>query len=98
MKIKKIQKEIENIQWKVNEEAISLKERIISNANLKSRDMVLQAKEELVDRILGKALERLKNIDKDSYLNFIENTLKTLDVSKDTEIILTKKNERDTWR
>ena len=88
---KKIQKEIENIQWKANEEAISLKERIISNANLKSRDMVLQAKEELVDRILGKALERLKNIDKDSYLNFIENTLKTLDVSKDTEIILTKK-------
>ena len=88
---KKIQKEIENIQWKTKEETISLKERIISNANLKSRDMVLQAKEELVDRILGKALERLKNIDKDSYLNFIENTLKTLDVSKDTEIILTKK-------
>ena len=75
---KKIQKEIENIQWKVNEEAISLKERIISNANLKSRDMILQAKEELVDKVLEKALERLKNIDKDSYLDFVENTLKSL--------------------
>ena len=88
---KKIQREVDILEQKSKEEAISLKERIISNANLKSRDMVLQAKEELVDRILGKALERLKNIDKDSYLNFIENTLKTLDVSKDTEIILTKK-------
>ena len=53
--------------------------------------MILQAKEELVDKVLEKALERLKNIDKDSYLDFIENTLKNLNVSKNTEIILTKK-------
>ena len=88
---KKIQKEIENIQWKVNEEAISLKERIISNANLKSRDMVLQAKEELVDKVLKMTLERLKNLDSDSYLDFVENALKTLNISKNAEIILTKK-------
>ena len=62
---KKIQREIDIIEQKSKEEAISLKERILSNANLKSRDMILQAKEELVDRILEKALERLKNIDKD---------------------------------
>ncbi|ALF23170.1 V-type ATP synthase subunit E [Fusobacterium nucleatum] len=88
---KKIQKEIENIQWKTNEEAISLKERIISNANLKSRDMVLQAKEELVDKVLKMTLERLKNLDSDSYLDFVENALKTLNISKNAEIILTKK-------
>ncbi len=88
---KKIQKEIENIQWKINEEAISLKERIISNANLKSRDMVLQAKEELVDKVLKMTLERLKNLDSDSYLDFVENALKTLNISKNAEIILTKK-------
>ncbi|QQS87954.1 V-type ATP synthase subunit E [Fusobacterium canifelinum] len=88
---KKIQREVDILEQKSKEEAISLKERIISNANLKSRDMVLQAKEEFVDRVLEKALERLKNIDKDSYLDFIENTLKTLNVSKDTEIILTQK-------
>ena len=33
---------------------------MISNANLKSRDMILQAKEELADDILEKVLERLK--------------------------------------
>jgi len=88
---KKIQREIDAIEQKSKEEAISLKERVISNANLKSRDMILQAKEELVDKVLEKALERLKNIDKDSYLDFIENTLKNLNVSKNTEIILTKK-------
>lgn len=88
---KKIQREVDTIEQKSKEEAISLKERILSNANLKSRDMILQAKEELVDKVLEKALERLKNIDKDSYLDFIENTLKNLNVSKNTEIILTKK-------
>ena len=53
--------------------------------------MILQAKEELVDRILEKALERLKNIDKDSYLEFVENTLKKLNISENAEIILSRK-------
>ena len=88
---KKIQREVDIIEQKSKEEAISLKERILSNANLKSRDMILQAKEELVDKVLEKALERLKNIDKDSYLDFIKNALKSLNVSKNAEIILAKK-------
>ena len=88
---KKIQKEVDVINDKAQEEAQALKERMISNANLKSRDMILQAKEELVERVLEKALERLKNIDKDSYLDFTENTLKSLNISKNAEIILTKK-------
>ena len=88
---KKIQREVDAIEQKSKEEAISLKERVISNANLKSRDMLLQAKEELVDRVLGKALERLKNIDKNSYLEFVKNVLKSLKISKNAEIILTRK-------
>ena len=88
---KKIQREVDIIEQKSKEEAVSLKERILSNANLKSRDMILQAKEELVDRILEKALERLKNIDKDSYLEFVENTLKKLNISENAEIILSRK-------
>lgn len=87
---KKIQKKVESIQWKAKEEAISLQERIISNANLKSRDMILQAKEELVDRVLKRVLERLKNIDSDSYLDFVRNALKSLNISKNAEVILTK--------
>ena len=53
--------------------------------------MVLQAKEELVDKVLKMTLERLKNLDSDSYLDFVENALKTLNISKNAEIILTKK-------
>ena len=93
---KKIQREVDIIEQKSKEEAISLKERILSNANLKSRDMILQAKEELVDKVLEKALERLKNIDKDSYLDFIKNALKSLNVSKNAEIILAKNEAHQT--
>ena len=88
---KKIQREVDTIEQKSKEEAISLKERILSNANLKSRDMILQAKEELVDKILEKALERLQNIDENSYLEFVENTLKKLNISENAEIILSRK-------
>ena len=87
---KKIQKEVEAINDKAQEEAQALKERIISNANLKSRDMILQAKEELADDILEKVLERLKNIDTKKYLKFVENILKNLNLSKNAELIVTK--------
>ena len=92
---KKIQREVDILEQKSKEEAISLKERILSNANLKSRDMILQAKEELVDRVLEKALERLKNIDKNSYSEFVENILKSLKISKNAEIILTRKMKEE---
>ena len=87
---KKIQKEVDAINDKAQEEAQALKERVISNANLKSRDMILQAKEELADDILEKVLERLKNIDTKKYLKFVENILKNLNLSKNAELMVTK--------
>ena len=87
---KKIQKEVDVINDKAQEEAQALKERVISNANLKSRDMILQAKEELADDILEKVLERLKNIDAKKYLKFVENILKNLNLSKNAEVIVSK--------
>ena len=87
---KKIQKEVDAINDKAQEEAQALKERVISNANLKSRDMILQAKEELADDILEKVLERLKNIDTKKYLKFVENILKNLNLSKNAEVMVSK--------
>ena len=87
---KKIQKEVDAINDKAQEEAQALKERVISNANLKSRDMILQAKEELVDDILERVLERLKNIDAKKYLKFVENILKNLNLSKNAKVIVSK--------
>lgn len=87
---KKIQKEVDAINDKAQEEAQALKERVISNANLKSRDMILQAKEELADDILEKVLEKLKNIDTKKYLKFVENILKNLNLSKNAEVMVSK--------
>lgn len=87
---KKIQKEVDAINDKAQEEAQALKERVISNANLKSRDMILQAKEELADDILERVLERLKNVDAKKYLKFVENILKNLNLSKNAEVMVSK--------
>jgi len=83
-------KEVDAINDKAQEEAQALKERMISNANLKSRDMILQAKEELADDILEKVLEKLKNIDSKKYLKFVENILKNLNLSKNAEVMVSK--------
>ena len=87
---KKIQKEVDVINDKAQEEAQALKERVISNANLKSRDMILQAKEELADDILERVLERLKNVDAQKYLQFVANILKNLNLSKNAEVMVSK--------
>ena len=88
--LQQAQKEVDAINDKAQEEAQALKERVISNANLKSRDMILQAKEELADDILEKVLENLKNIDTKKYLKFVENILKNLNLSKNAEVMVSK--------
>ena len=80
----------ENLEFIENENKKIQREVDIIEQKSKE-EAILQAKEELVDKVLEKALERLKNIDKDSYLDFIKNALKSLNVSKNAEIILTKK-------
>jgi len=85
-----LDKLVAEILQQAQKEAKALKERVISNANLKSRDMILQAKEELADDILEKVLERLKNIDTKKYLKFVENILKNLNLSKNAEVMVSK--------
>lgn len=85
---KKIEKTCKEIQQKAEIEAIAEKERIISNANLKARDMVLLAKQEIVSEILNRVLEKLKNLEESEYLNFVESVLGKINKTEKTEIIL----------
>lgn len=85
---KKIEKLCKEIQQKAEIEAVADKERMISNANLKARDMVLLAKQEIVSEILSKALEKLRNLEESEYLNFLKTVLEKVNKTEETEIIL----------
>lgn len=87
------QKQADKIIEKARIEATQVKDRIISNSSLTARDKVLVAKQEMIDKVFDMAKAKLKDLDHDRYLKFVENTLKTLAVSEESELILTAKEK-----
>lgn len=68
-------------------EAAMMKDRIISNAELKVRDEKLKAKQEVLDRVFKLSKEKLKDINENQYLEFLKNNLKTINL-KGTELLI----------
>lgn len=88
------QKKADKIIEKAKVEATQSKDRIISNSSLTARDMVLVAKQEMINKVFELTKEKLKILNHDDYLKFIENSLKTLEVREDSEIILTENEKK----
>lgn len=84
------QKKAEKIVEKAKVEGVQSKDRIISNSSLTARDMVLVAKQEMINKVFELTKEKLKTLNHEDYLNFVEKSLKTLDIKEDSEIILTE--------
>ncbi|WP_288868467.1 V-type ATP synthase subunit E [uncultured Parvimonas sp.] len=88
------QKKADKIIEKAKVEATQSKERIISNSSLTARDMVLVAKQEMINKVFELTKEKLKTLNHDDYLKFVENSLKALEVREDSEIILTENEKK----
>lgn len=84
------QKNADKIIEKARVEGAQSKDRIISNSSLTARDMILVAKQEMINKVFELTKEKLKTLNHEDYLKFVENSLKTLDVKEDSEIILTE--------
>ncbi|WP_127837152.1 V-type ATP synthase subunit E [Clostridium prolinivorans] len=61
---------------KAHEEAVSSKSRIIQSAELKVRNEKLSAKHSVIEKSFELALENLKNLNKEDFLNFLKTMLK----------------------
>lgn len=86
-------KESEKIIEKAKLEGQQSKERILSNSKIVARDKILVAKQKVIDKVIEDVKEKLKNIDHDLYLKYVENTIKSLSIKKDSEILLTEKEK-----
>ncbi|MDO5725168.1 MAG: V-type ATP synthase subunit E [Tissierellia bacterium] len=73
-----------------NKDAERILERAESDARLKSRDKVLKAKEEVLDRVFDKTKELLRDLDDEKYLEFFKKIINEVEPEKDAEIILQK--------
>lgn len=74
-----------------------LKERMISNAEVNSRNEVLSGKQKVIDMVFVEAKNKLRDLPKDDYITYIKNTLSTLNL-KGTETLLVKSEYRDELR
>ena len=88
------QKDADKIIEKAKVEGAQSKDRIISNSSLTARDMILVAKQEMINKVFELTKEKLKTLNHEDYLKFVENSLKILDVKEDSEIILTESEKK----
>ncbi|QQK07423.1 V-type ATP synthase subunit E [Miniphocaeibacter halophilus] len=78
----------EEIISKANEEAEQLVEKTTNNANLKARDSLLIAKQDVISKIIDIVKEKLKNIDDKSYTDILLKTIKSSNIGDDVEIMV----------
>lgn len=69
--------EKEKLLQKAKQEVIIEKERMISQARLQARDEVLLAKQEVIEKIFALVKEKLRNLDKKAYIEFLQKQLAT---------------------
>jgi len=76
---------------RAEQEANLLKERTISNAELKVRNEKLRAKQEIIEKVFNMAKERLKDLEEDKYVSYLQATLKNLNLKGGETIIVPEK-------
>ncbi|MBZ9636218.1 V-type ATP synthase subunit E [Clostridium sp. FP1] len=69
-------------------EAITVKQRIISNAKLTVRNEKLVAMQKMIDKVFAKSLENLLVMGENEYLELVKKYLLSMPIAGDEEIIL----------
>lgn len=73
---------------KAEVEAKSKKERVISSAKLKVRNNKLAAKQEIIDEVFEKSIDKLTKLSKKEFLSFVENTILSMNLTGKHTLIL----------
>ncbi len=65
-----------------------LKERIVSNAEVNSRNNILAGKQKIIEMAFQKAKEKLDQLPKEEYVTFLKNTLDSLELKGNEELLV----------
>ena len=78
----------QEILEKAEVEAKSKKERVISSAKLEVRNNKLAAKQEIIDEVFEKSIDKLTKLSKEDFLNFVKNAISSMNLSGKQTLIL----------
>lgn len=90
----KIQVILNDGKIKGEKEGNALKNRIISQAHLNYRNMILEGKQEALENIFELALQKIKKMNKEDYTHFLERLL-IHNVETGTEEVILSKNDEE---
>ena len=78
----------QEILQKAEADAKSKKERVISSAKLKVRNNKLAAKQEIIDEVFEKSINKLTELSKEQFLNFVKNSILSMNLTGKQILIL----------
>lgn len=78
----------QEILQKAEADAKSKKERVISSAKLKVRNNKLAAKQEIIDEVFEKSINKLIELSKEQFLNFVKNSILSMNLTGKQTLIL----------
>lgn len=84
---KEAEKKARDIIDSANKEAKNLIENEATSTNRQARDIEISAKNKVIDNVVDQLIKNLENIDADTYIRFVENTLSKANL-KNGEILL----------
>lgn len=73
---------------KATKEAVISKERVISGAELQTRNEKLKAKQSVIEDVFNSSVDSLCNLDNEAYKAFIKDSILTLEIDGDENLIL----------
>ena len=71
-----------------------MKERVISNAELRVRDEKLKAKQIIINKVFEEAKKKLLKIDDKTYIEFLQNNIKGLSL-KGSEVLVVPEDMKE---
>ena len=78
----------QEILQKAEADAKSKKERVISSAKLKVRNNKLAVKQEIIDEVFEKSINKLTELSKEQFLNFVKNSILSMNLTGKQTLIL----------
>ncbi|HAK44211.1 MAG TPA: V-type ATP synthase subunit E [Clostridium sp.] len=87
-KIEEANKKASSILEKAEIESKTIKERIISKTDLEIRNKKLLAKQQVIEKVFEEAKKRLKSMNSNEFDKFVKNSIMSLNIDGDEEIII----------
>ncbi len=81
----------DNILIKAKEESDSILEKATSTANLKARDTILLAEEEVIEKVLAMVKEELNNLTEEDFIKYLKTSIKDLKLTSEDKVRVPEK-------